>query len=161
MYSIHDDIINNKYPLERSGSMIKTKNKVDKLCINCSVELSNPRSTYCSNQCQRDYDYSNYITQWKLGKIDGSISHGDEISRFIRRYIMNKFNSACSLCKYDKVNPFSNKPVVEIEHINGDPSDNNESNLTVLCPNCHSLTATYRALNKGHGRKHRRTMPNR
>lgn len=138
--------------------MITKKNTASKLCQNCSVELSNPRSTFCSNQCQRDNDYTNYISQWKSGKVDGCISNGDEVSRHVRKYLMIKFNSACSICKYDKVNPFSNNPVVEIEHINGDPSDNNESNLTVLCPNCHSLTPTYRALNKGHGRKHRRLM---
>ncbi len=41
---------------------------------------------------------------------------------------------------------------VEIEHIDGDWTNNLPSNLTLLCPNCHSLTPTYRALNRGRGR---------
>lgn len=33
---------------------------------------------------------------------------------------------------------------LEIEHINGNHFDNRIENLTILCPNCHSLTPTYR-----------------
>ena len=41
------------------------------------------------------------------------------------------------------------KPVpVELEHKNGNKYDNREENLTLLCPNCHALTPTYRGKNK-------------
>ena len=30
---------------------------------------------------------------------------------------------------------------------------NKEENLTLLCPNCHSLTPTYRGANKGNGKR--------
>lgn len=33
---------------------------------------------------------------------------------------------------------------LELEHINGDRFDNRIGNLTILCPNCHSQTPTYR-----------------
>ena len=33
---------------------------------------------------------------------------------------------------------------LELDHINGDPTDNRIENLRILCPNCHALTATYR-----------------
>lgn len=32
---------------------------------------------------------------------------------------------------------------IQLEHINGDSSDNRIENLTMLCPNCHSQTSTY------------------
>ncbi len=38
---------------------------------------------------------------------------------------------------------------VELDHINGDRHDNRIENLRILCPNCHSLTPTYR----GRGRQ--------
>lgn len=125
------------------------------LCMNCNVSISN-RSKYCSNKCQRDYEYYTFIKKWKSGIVSGSKSNGDEISNFIRKYLFDKFSNSCSSCGFDKVNPFSNRSVLEVEHINGNPNDNNEVNLTLLCPNCHSLTSTFRALNKGNGRKHRR-----
>lgn len=37
---------------------------------------------------------------------------------------------------------------LELEHINGDRFDNRIENLTILCPNCHSLTPTYRGRKK-------------
>lgn len=45
------------------------------------------------------------------------------------------------------------KPVnVELEHIDGNSSNNNLSNLILLCPNCHSCTPTYKSKNRGKGR---------
>lgn len=37
---------------------------------------------------------------------------------------------------------------LELEHINGVNTDNRIENLTLLCPNCHALTSTYRGKNK-------------
>lgn len=36
---------------------------------------------------------------------------------------------------------------LELEHINGIHSDCRKENLTLLCPNCHALTPTYRGKN--------------
>lgn len=36
---------------------------------------------------------------------------------------------------------------LELEHINGDHNDNRIENLTILCPNCHAQTPTYRGKN--------------
>ena len=38
---------------------------------------------------------------------------------------------------------------LELDHINGDRSDNRLTNLQLLCPNCHALTPTYRGRNIG------------
>jgi hypothetical protein len=34
--------------------------------------------------------------------------------------------------------------VLELEHIDGDHTNNQLSNLTLLCPNCHSITPSWR-----------------
>jgi hypothetical protein len=37
---------------------------------------------------------------------------------------------------------------LELHHINGNNRDNRLENLTLLCPNCHALTESYRGKNK-------------
>lgn len=36
---------------------------------------------------------------------------------------------------------------LEVHHINGDNKDNRIENLSILCPNCHALTDSYRGKN--------------
>ena len=40
------------------------------------------------------------------------------------------------------------KIALEIDHIDGDNSNNKIKNIRYLCPNCHALTETYRGRNK-------------
>lgn len=55
------------------------------------------------------------------------------------------FEHKCYKCNLTKWNE---KPIpIELEHINGDRLDNRLENLTILCPNCHAQTDTYRAKN--------------
>ena len=41
---------------------------------------------------------------------------------------------------------------LELDHINGDSFNNDVNNLRLLCPNCHSITNTFRGRNKNTGR---------
>lgn len=53
----------------------------------------------------------------------------------------------CELCGWAEKSKDGRIPV-ELDHINGDHSDNRIENLRVLCPNCHSLQPTHRGRNK-------------
>lgn len=56
-------------------------------------------------------------------------------------YLENK----CYKCG---ITEWNSKPIsLELEHINGINTDNRIENLTILCPNCHSQTKTYRGRN--------------
>lgn len=125
-----------------------------KKCSNCENFIKERHSKkFCSRKCQQDFQYKEYIDRWKVGMESGS--RGYQVSKHIRRYLFEKYNSSCSICGWNKVNITTGKIPLEIEHIDGHFDNNIENNLTLLCPNCHSLTSTYKSLNKGNGRKAR------
>lgn len=120
------------------------------MCLNCGNIIEKWASKYCSNQCQRDYEYKEYIERWKQGKEKGG--NDFNIAPAVRRYLFEKYESKCTRCGWAEINPHTGKIPLEVEHISGDWRDNREDNLTLLCPNCHSLSSTYRGLNRGKGR---------
>lgn len=42
---------------------------------------------------------------------------------------------------------------LEVDHIDGNATNNDSKNHRLLCPNCHAQTPTYRGRNRGKGRK--------
>jgi hypothetical protein len=63
--------------------------------------------------------------------------------RLIREGILEQKCYNCGLIQWLKgILP------LELEHIDGDTRNNERENLTLLCPNCHALTPTYRGKNK-------------
>ena len=53
----------------------------------------------------------------------------------------------CELCGWAGKSIDGRIPV-ELDHINGEHTDNRLENLRILCPNCHSLQPTHRGRNK-------------
>lgn len=124
-------------------------------CIHCGTESiwsHQKTNKYCGNQCQQDFQYTQYITEWKQGLQDGRKGKL-QTSGYIHRYILEKQKGKCAGCGIDS---WCDKPIkLELDHANGNATDNTEKNLRCLCPNCHSQTPTYKAKNKGNGRKGR------
>jgi hypothetical protein len=122
-------------------------------CSNCGKQLKRSSRKYCSNKCQTEFSYKKYIDDWKNGLVDGLTSEY-QLSSHIKKYIKEKFDNKCCECGWNKINPATGHSPLEVHHIDGDYKNNAENNLALLCPNCHSLTENYKALNKN-GRKER------
>lgn len=127
------------------------------ICLNCGIEFNiykDKKRKFCSNKCQQKYQYNEYINRWKEGKEDG-LSGEYNISKYIRRYLFEKNECHCEKCGWGEKNQFTGNIPLEVHHIDGDYKNNNEENLQLLCPNCHSLTDTFKNHN-GIGRKGRK-----
>jgi len=131
----------------------KPKIQETKNCKFCGNKNNHRNALFCSPQCRSDFWYKTYIERWQNDLEDGLRSQKNRISNYIRRYLWEKYNNKCCKCGWDKPNLITKKPILEIHHIDGNDQNNKEENLELLCPNCHSLTDNYRALNYGKGNK--------
>lgn len=125
-----------------------------KLCRTCKKETARPSYTYCSNMCQKAYQYQIYIDRWKSGAETGLIALG-VVSNHVKKYLREKYGNKCCICGWASINPITATVPLVADHIDGNWRNNTEDNLRLICPNCDSLTSTYAALNKGKGRPQR------
>jgi hypothetical protein len=139
----------------------KAREKTQVFCINCNITITGAdrnKRVYCSNKCQQSIIKEKNFKDLVEGK---SIKLSD---RSIRLLLIEKFGARCmggptedtKDCRWDKINPTTGNCPIELEHIDGNSENNVLSNLKLLCPSCHSLTPTYKALNKGKVRHKRR-----
>lgn len=121
-------------------------------CLQCNEVLTGrlKRSTgvrkYCNNICQLKYQQKQMFVL---------VEKGEGNSRAVKTYLVEKHGNICMspVCAWD----FTKKYVkVELEHMDGNSDNNNLENCILLCPNCHSLTPTYKNKNMGKGRAFRR-----
>lgn len=119
----------------------KLREKKQFLCMSCGDILLGRSRKYCNNKCQNAYQRNQ-----KLLSNTASI-------RTIKKFLIETRGYKCSKCG---ISEWMNESItLEMEHIDGDSSNNQLENLTLLCPNCHSQTSTFRAKNKGRGRHSR------
>lgn len=141
------------------GTQIKTYSKTQKYCSHsCRASQTNTTRTrtvkptaecvvcgkrhtnklYCSKVCQQQ-------------SVADRFAAGEVLARStLKKHVGSTECECCGITEW-LGQPLS----LELDHIDGDASNNAPSNLRMLCPNCHSITPTWKARNKGKGRKAR------
>ncbi len=120
-------------------------------CLQCSILFkreSHRTNKYCSNTCQKEYQYFTQVDSWLLGKELGYTGRTVQLKNFVKRWLFEERGAKCEECGWDKVHPSDGRPLVEVDHIDGDAKNCTPSNLKILCPNCHSMTPTFRNRNR-------------
>jgi hypothetical protein len=110
-----------------------------------------PSGVSCTTACRRTHSYRCRAEAFVVrGGVRGYVA-----PQFLARVLRDYYGDRCLRCGWSRRNPKTAKVPIEVEHIDGDWENNRLTNLTLLCPNCHALTPTFRALNRGRGRAYR------
>ena len=64
----------------------------------------------------------------------------------IKNRLISEIGHTCTCCNNSEW--LGELITLELEHIDGDNRNNSRENLTLLCPNCHSQTKTWRNRNR-------------
>lgn len=137
---------NNRLHPKRASSRVKNR-----CCLYCGDILVRRQEKYCNASHQQTYQREIILKDW----LDGGNPQGTELPDVIRDFLLKESYYRCTQCGWSGTNPVTRRTTLNIDHEDGDSTNNLRSNLRVLCPNCHSQTPTYGALNKGSGRKYR------
>lgn len=120
------------------------------LCGYCNSVIDSPK-LHCNLTCVAAHKTKLIVDAWLINPSDML-----SLSRTIRTHLIKTAGSKCSLCGWGKENPHTHTLPLVIDHIDGNAENNHPDNLRVLCPNCDSLTPTYKGANRGNGRANRR-----
>lgn len=102
-------------------------------CIVCDEEFmwhpSQKSGKYCNQSCQ--------IIDTLRQKIESGVYSKNNALTYFKRTMEYK----CSCCGVTEYNNMHIR--LQIDHIDGDNTNNTQSNLRYLCPNCHTQTDTW------------------
>ena len=117
-----------------------------KVCDKQVKKSHHHTNQYCSIKCHAILRRKTRIDEWLKGKK----YNNRDIPAWLKEpdgYLAQRDGYKCSECGVG--NEYNHKRLVlECDHIDGDHTNQNEKNLRLLCPNCHSQTDTFKGRNK-------------
>lgn len=119
----------------------RSNKRKPRFCLICGNETPSSKNVFCepNGKCDSIYTRNRAL---KLGLFQNKST--------IRRYLLLTRNHICARCKSTEW--LGGEIPLETHHKDGNYKNNEEQNLELLCPNCHSITDNYRGKNRGNGR---------
>lgn len=115
-------------------------------CQSCGEELKSKKrkNKFCNSECNQNFIFEKTLSKFEKGEIKDS-------KTIISIFKKNKIYK-CQVCKNEGV--WENKKLtLQVDHVDGDSTNNLPSNIRLLCPNCHTQTETWGIKNKKKGRR--------
>ena len=114
---------------------VRVKTTRSKTCAHCGAVKESRQNKYCK-ACSDACVYS---------RVYDTEEASQDSTR--RRILFETRGHQCESCGLSE---WMEQPIpLELDHIDGDPDNNAEDNLRLICPNCHAQTDTYKGANVG------------
>lgn len=138
------------------GERIPFEKRTNKFCnSSCSAGYSNKRrpsistkSRFCS--CGNPKKLENkYCKECSDNHVYHKILRLEDAKhdRQRKRILLEQRGHCCENCKRTR---WEGQPIpLELHHDDGNSDNNEPENLSIICPNCHALTANYKGANAG------------
>lgn len=117
-------------------------------CVLCEAKLKKHQVSYCSHSCQMKAQRIKRVESWLSGDTRVASYADGGLAKWAKDYLLEECNYTCE-CGWSVPNPVLGRPILCIDHIDGNWTNNARENVKVLCYNCHTLTPTFGALNIG------------
>lgn len=116
---------------------------------------------FCKNKCNRNFCNSKCYGQFRRKTVFDEVDKngfspsktGKVNERSVRKYLLHTRPYKCEICQNETWN--NTKIPLVVDHIDGNSTNNELSNLRLICCNCDALTPTYKSKNRGNGRRTR------
>lgn len=123
-----------------------------RICLKCPTVLRGKENTICKF-CLTEHK----IELWLAGDISVTWQGKSRDPKdFVKKYLLKTRGDRCEECGFDRKRPDGTSKI-QMDHIDGDYTNNHITNLRLLCLHCHDDTETYGSKNKNGGRRYRLT----
>lgn len=133
----------------KENKNLKHKHK-EKSVIKCKgCNKIGIKKVFCSVVCDARFKHFLGYVSWLL-----NLTAHQPTGQTLYKYLLSLNINKCSICG---IKDWNNKKIrFDVDHINGDHTNNRPENLRLICQNCHAQTDTYKGKNRGNGRHFRK-----
>lgn len=129
---------------------VRRHGNAPKPCKHCGEPTSNAK--FCSHECSAKTRREECYKKIKEGVYDLTWSG----NRVLRDFLIMDRGYQCEGCK---LSVWKDQPIpLSVHHEDGNASNNDPDNISLLCLNCHGITPNYGRKNKNSARKYRQAF---